>query len=73
MTATATILQDKWGYFWRVTEAHKRACSLSDDRGEVNVSEIDEPIAIVQDGQPTGHGDRLATRVALHMVNAGKW
>lgn len=67
----ATILQDKWGYFWRVDG--QAATSLSDDQGTVPLSTLASPVAIIKDGQPTGDGDKLATRIALHMATTGKW
>lgn len=67
-----TILQDKWGYFWR-DEGDGNVASLSDDQGTIPRTTLASPIVIVQDGQPTGNGDRLATRVALHCVKTGLW
>lgn len=68
----STILQDKWGYFWRADEAGF-ATSLSDDQGRLPVRALDEPVMLIDRGKPTGFGDVLATRVALHCVNKGLW
>lgn len=68
----STILQDKWGWFWR-DEGDGNVMSLSDDQGPVPRSTIASPVVLIQDGEPTGLGDALATRVALHCVRTGVW
>jgi hypothetical protein len=72
----STILQDKHGWFWR-DERDGTATSLSDPNPDLRVrypfDVIKRPVVLVQDGQPTGFGDPLAERVALHCVDKGVW
>ena len=71
-----TILQDKWGWFWR-DEGDGTATSLSDPDTALRVPHpihhVQRPVVIVQDGRPTGHGDPLAERIALHCIDKGVW
>lgn len=68
----ATIWQDRWGHFWRYNGDGSATSMTTEETWDHD--DVPAPyVVIIQDGQPTGRGDVLATRVALHMVTTGLW
>jgi hypothetical protein len=61
MTNTGDILRDDFGWFFRVDNAGMLQC-LSSAQATGAALPL---VTLVRNGQPTGHGDQLATRCAM--------
>jgi hypothetical protein len=65
------ILQSRFGWFFR-DNGDGTFASLSNPTSHIDgvftystVTEVEDPMVLVRDGQLTGDGDRLAARVAM--------
>jgi hypothetical protein len=64
MTNTGDILRDDFGYFFRVDNAGMLQC-LSSSKAYGAALPL---VTLVHNGQPTGHGDHLATKCAMGLA-----
>ena len=66
------MIQDRWGWHFR-DNGDGSADSLSAPRGDndpvplVPVAEIEAPVVLLRNGEPTGDGADLSTRLALFL------
>ena len=64
-TNTGCILIDRTGWFWHTAPDGTRTCLSS---ARVNASPKGALTTLVRNGQATGNGDSLATRVAVGLA-----